>query len=124
MPPKRLQAAFAESETQNSPYPPLLYSEAMDLLLTGAWREKPDTYFYLHDGQENMFVIQPDGKVFEVNIRVKDKFGILGLVGQTKVLELNFGLMELEDIGQLLKLFYADQYPTLRSLHRGMKMQA
>lgn len=61
---------------------------------------------------------EPDG--YRVTARVLDKWNLLGLVTKDKSFTLNFGLIGLDDVLSLLKLFYEDNYPALRSLERGM----
>ena len=78
---------------------------------------------FLDEG-ESFFMIMPEGlgkpEGFRVTARVLDKWNLLGLVSKDKTFTLNFGLIALEDSLSLLKLFYDDNYPTLRSLEKGM----
>jgi hypothetical protein len=61
---------------------------------------------------------QPEG--YRVTARVLDKWNLLGLLTKDKSFTLNFGLIGLDDSLSLLKLFYEDNYPALRSLEKGM----
>jgi hypothetical protein len=60
----------------------------------------------------------PEG--YRVTARVLDKWNLLGLITKDKSFTLNFGLIGLDDVLSLLKLFYQDNYPALRSLEKGM----
>jgi len=117
MSPRRLQVSLAKPGKADQDYPPLTLDELQGIL-SGAWRSEAEAYLYVHDGQENIFLLQAESQAFEVMVRVKDKFGLLGMLGKQQVLELPFGLLSLEDAQRLLKLFYEDNYPALRSLHR------
>jgi hypothetical protein len=94
--------------------------------------EEPVAPFMLFlDEGESFFMImpesssngsQPDG--FRVTSRVLDKWNLLGLVTKDKTFTLNFGLIALDDSLSLLKLFFEDNYPTLRSLEKGMNQNS
>jgi hypothetical protein len=94
--------------------------------------EEPVAPFMLFlDEGESFFMImpesssngpQPDG--FRVTARVLDKWNLLGLVTKDKTFTLNFGLIALDDSLSLLKLFFEDNYPTLRSLEKGMNQNS
>lgn len=61
---------------------------------------------------------RPEG--YRITARVLDKWNLLGLIAKDKAFTLNFGLIGLEDSLSLLKLFYEDNYPALRSLEKRM----
>ena len=63
---------------------------------------------------------RPEPEGYRVTARVLDKWNLLGLVSKDKSFTLNFGLIGLDDSLSLLKLFYEDNYPALRSLEKGM----
>ncbi len=117
---RRLQAALASGDKNHRPLPPSTREE-IEVLLKQDWSLEPGAYLYLHDSHENVFVAVPDGEAFEVHVSVKDKFGLFGLLGREKVVELHFGLLALPDVISLLKLFFDDNYPALRSLHLGLQ---
>jgi hypothetical protein len=121
--------------------PPVSRSEAM-AFLKSAWQKTPDTYVFLNQGDENLFVIaqgaSDNGKAeaeetkteagaeaaFDIRIRVRDTFGLLGLIGKTQTLELEYGPLPASDVEHLLKHFYDGNYLALRSLHRGLKVNS
>jgi hypothetical protein len=85
---------------------------------------------FLDEG-ESFFMMMPEGakpapsgrsepEGFRVTARVLDKWNLLGLVSKDKTFTLNFGLLGLDDALSLLKLFYEDNYPSLRSLEKRM----
>ena len=63
---------------------------------------------------------RPEPEGYRVTARVLDKWNLLGLITKDKSFTLNFGLIGLDDSLSLLKLFYEDNYPALRSLEKGM----
>lgn len=63
---------------------------------------------------------RPEPEGYRVTARVLDKWNLLGLVSKDKSFTLNFGLIGLDDSLSLLKLFYEDNYPALRSLEKSM----
>jgi hypothetical protein len=63
---------------------------------------------------------RPEPEGYRVTARVLDKWNLLGLISKDKSFTLNFGLIGLDDSLSLLKLFYEDNYPALRSLEKGM----
>lgn len=100
--------------------------EAMAFLKSG-WQATDDTYVFLNEGENNLFVVarvDAQGEALDIRIRVRDAFGLLGLVGKSQTLELEFGFLPLADADFLLKLFYEGNYMALRSLHRGMKVNS
>ena len=85
---------------------------------------------FLDEG-ESFFMLMPEGakpgtggksepEGYRITARVLDKWNLLGLVSKDKTFTLNFGLLGLDDSLSLLKLFYEDNYPTLRSLEKRM----
>lgn len=63
---------------------------------------------------------RPEPEGYRVTARVRDKWNLLGLITKDKSFTLNFGLIGLDDSLSLLKLFYEDNYPALRTLEKGM----
>ena len=63
---------------------------------------------------------RPEPEGYRITARVLDKWNLLGLITKDKSFTLNFGLIGLDDSLSLLKLFYEDNYPALRTLERGM----
>lgn len=155
--PKRLPLTLARHASDNvaghdrhtQALPPVSRAEAM-AFLNSAWQKTPDTYAFLNQGDENLFVIaqgvvdsrasqgaQAISEVasvasseaaleaaFDIRIRVRDAFGLLGLIGKTQTLELEYGLLPASDVEHLLKHFYEGNYLALRSLHRGLKVNS
>jgi hypothetical protein len=121
---------------------PISFTVAESLLGTMAWNlpdgNSPDEdgepvapFMLFLDEGESFFMImpesstngpQPDG--YRVTARVLDKWNLLGLLSKDKTFTLNFGLIGLEDALSLLKLFYEDNYPALRSLEKGMSQNS
>ncbi len=117
---KRIPLSVAHGESSVTPYPPLTREEAIAFLKT-PWQSKPESYVFLNQGQENLFVVIPEGECFAIRVRAFDAFGVLGFMsGRQKAIELDFGLLLLEDVDHLLKLFYEGNYLALRSIHRGL----
>ena len=73
------------------------------------------------DEGESFFMLMPEVEGMRVTARVLDKWNLLGLVSKEKTFTLNFGLISLDDALALLKLFYEDNYPALRSLEKRMQ---
>jgi hypothetical protein len=143
--PKRLPLTLARHASDNvadhdrhtQALPPVSRAEAM-AFLNSAWQKTPDTYAFLNQGDENLFVIAQgvvDARAgqgaqaiseaaFDIRIRVRDAFGLLGLIGRTQTLELEYGLLPASDVEHLLKHFYEGNYLALRSLHRGLKVNS
>jgi len=83
---------------------------------------EPNAPFMLFlDEGESFFMIMPEADGMRVTARVLDKWNLLGLVSKDKTFTLNFGLVALDDALALLKLFYEDNYPALRSLEKRMR---
>jgi hypothetical protein len=74
---------------------------------------------FLDEG-ESFFMLMPEPDGMRVTARVLDKWNLLGLLSREKTFTLNFGLLSLDDALALLKLFYEDDYPSLRSLEKRM----
>jgi len=125
MPSRLLPYAFGFNDSQHEDQPPADFETLCSVLTKQEWKTKNsgEVFLYVHDGTEKLFVVIPEGENFEVNIRIHDRFGLLGMMGKEQSLELGFGLLELEDACRLLKLFFDDNYPALRSLHKGMDLK-
>jgi hypothetical protein len=83
---------------------------------------EPNAPFMLFlDEGESFFMVMPEMDGMRVTARVLDKWNLLGLVSKDKSFTLNFGVVSLDDSLSLLKLFYEDNYPTLRSLEKRMR---
>lgn len=116
---KRIPLSLARNETEVTSLPPVSREEAIAFLKTD-WQKTPDTYAFFNQGQENLFVVIPDGEHYSTRVRVYDAFGLLGFIGKQKAVELDFGLLELTDVDRLMKLFFDGDYLALRSVHRGL----
>ena len=82
---------------------------------------EPNAPFMLFlDEGESFFMVMPEPEGMRVTARVLDKWNLLGIVSKDKTFTLNFGLVSLDDALSLLKLFYEDNYPALRSLEKRM----
>jgi hypothetical protein len=82
---------------------------------------EPSAPFMLFlDEGESFFMIMPEPEGLRVTARVLDKWNLFGLVSKDKSFTLNFGVVGMEDALALLKLFFEDNYPALRSLEKGM----
>jgi hypothetical protein len=114
---------------------PISYVVAESLLRNMDWKlpappaasadGEPSTPFMLFlDEGESFFMVMPESDGMRVTARVLDKWNILGLVSKDKSFTLNFGLVSLDDSLALLKLFYEDNYPALRSLEKKMRESA
>ena len=83
---------------------------------------EPNAPFMLFlDEGESFFMVMPEPDGIRVTARVLDKWNLLGLVSKDKTFTLNFGLVSLDDALALLKLFYEDNYPALRTLEKRMQ---
>jgi hypothetical protein len=116
---KRIPLSLARSEKEVTSLPPVSREEAI-AFLKSTWQKTPDTYAFFNQGQENVFVVVPEGPYLAIRIRVYDAFGLLGFVGKQKAIELDFGLLELTDVERLMKLFWEGNYLALRAVHRGL----
>ncbi|GEM_PF-2503943 len=117
---------------------PISFNVAESLLRSMDWKlpseeaagedgEPVAPFMLFLDEGESFFMIMPESENFQpkpegyrITARVLDKWNLLGLVSKDKTFTLNFGLISLDDSLSLLKLFYEDNYPTLRSLEKGM----
>ncbi len=72
---------------------------------------------FLDEG-DSFFMILPDEDGLLVTARVIDKWNLFGLMSKEKAFTLNFGLREIDDTLNLLKLFFEDNYPSLRALEK------
>lgn len=111
---------------------PVSFAAAEVLLRTMDWKlpgsdaeagkSEPNAPFMLFlDEGESFFMVMPETEGMRVTARVLDKWNLLGLVSKDKTFTLNFGLVSLEDALSLLKLFFEDNYPALRSLEKRMQ---
>jgi hypothetical protein len=72
---------------------------------------------FLDEG-ESFFMLMPEDGGLRITARVLDKWNLLGLVTKDKTFTLNFGVLDTEESLKLLKLFYEDNYPSLRALEK------
>jgi hypothetical protein len=80
---------------------------------------EPSAPFMLFlDEGESFFMIMPEDSGLRITARVLDKWNLLGLVTKDKTFTLNFGVLDIEESLKLLKLFYEDKYPSLRTLEK------
>jgi hypothetical protein len=117
-----LPYAFANDGTGHRMQPPATYGEVCEILTREDWKciEGEKVFLYIHDEKENLFVIIPEGSNFEVNVQIKDRFGILGSLGRDQKMTLSFGILEPTDTQRLLKLFFDENYPAQRSLTKSL----
>jgi len=73
------------------------------------------------DTGESFFMIMPEIEGLLITARVLDKWNLLGLLEKEKAFTLNFGVLAIEDSLSLLKLFFEDKYPAMRSLEKAMQ---
>jgi hypothetical protein len=73
------------------------------------------------DEEESFFMIMPEPEGLQVTVRVLDKWNLFGLLAKDKAFTLDFGILALDDSLTLLRLFYENNYPALRSLEKCMK---
>ncbi|MDQ3000234.1 MAG: hypothetical protein M3Y08_03060 [Fibrobacterota bacterium] len=92
----------------------------LDASSSGEDGEPSAPFMLFLDEGESFFMLMPEPEGLRVTSRVLDKWNLLGMVSKDKSFTLNFGLVSLEDALVLLKLFYEDNYPALRSLEKGM----
>lgn len=80
---------------------------------------EPSAPFMLFlDEGESFFMLMPEDGGLRITARVLDKWNLLGLVTKDKTFTLNFGVLDTEESLKLLKLFYEDNYPSLRALEK------
>lgn len=105
------------------------FAQAENLLKGADWNilEAPDSegasdspYMLFLDEGESFFMLMPEPEGLRVTVLVLDKWNLFGLLKKDRKFTLNFGLMALSDVLTLLKLFYEDNYPALRSLEMQM----
>ncbi len=94
----------------------------MDWKLQPASEEaEPSAPFMLFlDEGESFFMLMPEDDGLRVTARVLDKWNLLGLMTKDKTFTLNFGVLGIDESLNLLKLFYEDNYPSLRALEKRM----
>lgn len=73
------------------------------------------------DEEESFFMIMPEPEGLQVTVRVLDKWNLFGLLAKDKAFTLDFGILTVNDTLTLLRLFYENNYPALRSLEKCMK---
>jgi len=73
------------------------------------------------DEEESFFMVMPEAEGLQVTARVLDKWNLFGLLPQDKAFTLDFGILSGEDTLTLLRLFYENNYPALRSLEKCMR---
>jgi hypothetical protein len=74
---------------------------------------------FLDEG-ESFFMLMPEEEGLRVTARVRDKWNLFGLMQRDKSFTLNFGVVGIDDALTLLRLFYEDNYPALRTLEKRM----
>jgi hypothetical protein len=109
---------------------PISFTVAESLLRGMEWKtepareapqpEPPAPFMLFLDEGESFFMLMPEEKGLHVTARVRDKWNLLGLVQRDKSFTLDFGVVSLEDALTLLRLFYEDNYPALRTLEKRM----
>jgi hypothetical protein len=75
------------------------------------------------DPAESFFMIMPEVEGLLVTARVLDKWNLLGMMEKEKSFTLNFGVLGVEDALRVLKLFFEDKYPAMRSLEKAIQLQ-
>ena len=108
---------------------PISFAVAEGLLRGMDWKlpaeadeaAEPSAPFMLFlDEGESFFMLMPEDEGLRITARVLDKWNLLGLVTKDKTFTLNFGVLSVEESLKLLKLFYEDNYPSLRALEKRM----
>lgn len=110
---------------------PISFTVAESLLRGMEWKsdrpaetpdaEPPAPFMLFLDEGDSFFMLMPDrGKGLHVTARVRDKWNLLGLMERNKTFNLDFGVVALDDALTLLRLFYEDNYPALRTLEKRM----
>lgn len=117
------------SDSAHRDQAPISFSVAEGLLRGMDWKlpspgseaeaAEPSAPFMLFlDEGESFFMLMPEDDGLRVTARVLDKWNLLGLVSKDKTFTLNFGVVEIDEALKLLKLFYEDNYPSLRALEK------
>jgi hypothetical protein len=116
------------SESAHRDQAPISFAVAEGLLRGMDWKlpppdaeseGEPSAPFMLFlDEGESFFMIMPEDSGLRITARVLDKWNLLGLVTKDKTFTLNFGVLDIEESLKLLKLFYEDKYPSLRTLEK------
>jgi hypothetical protein len=109
---------------------PISFTVAESLLRGMEWKTEPPAeapeaeprapFMLFLDEGDSFFMLMPDGAGLHVTARVRDKWNLLGLLQRDKPFTLDFGVVTLEDALTLLRLFYEDNYPALRTLEKRM----
>lgn len=117
------------SDSAHRDQTPISFSAAEVLLRGMDWKlpapgdpeAEPSAPFILFlDEGESFFMLMPEEDGLRVTARVLDKWNLLGLMTRDKTFTLNFGLLPLAEALKLLKLFYEDNYPSLRALEKSL----
>lgn len=118
------------SDAEHRDEAPVSFAVAESLLRNMDWKlprpeedgeGEPRAPFMLFlDEGDSFFMVMPDEGGLCVTARVTDKWNLLGLMKRDKTFTLNFGIVPIDDALALLKLFYEDNYPALRTLERRM----
>ena len=115
------------SDSAHRDQAPISYTVAESLLRGMDWRLSPSgdsegepsaPFMLFLDEGESFFMLMPEEDGLRVTARVLDKWNLLGLVSKDKTFTLNFGVLHTEESLKLLKLFYEDNYPSLRALEK------
>lgn len=118
------------SDAEHRDEAPISFTVAETLLQGMDWKlsrpgdapeaEPPAPFMLFLDEGESFFMLMPEEDGLRVTARVIDKWNLLGLMQRDKSFTLNFGVLSLENALTLLKLFYEDNYPALRTLEKRM----
>lgn len=87
----------------------------------GATTEAECPFMLFLDEGESFFMIMPEREGLLITARVVDKWDLFGMVEKKKSYTLNFGVLGLDDVLSILKLFFEDKYPSLRALEKAMQ---
>jgi hypothetical protein len=120
------------SDAQHRDEAPVSFTVAESLLRGMDWKtanasapgdagaEPPAPFMLFLDEGDSFFMLMPEPGGLHVTARVRDKWNLLGLVQRDKSFTLDFGIISLDDALTLLRLFYEDNYPALRTLEKRM----
>jgi len=106
------------------------FSEAEKILREMDWKDlsnlKEDPthspFILFLDPEESFFMVLPETQGLLISCRVMDKWNLLGMLEKQKAYTLNYGVLDVDDTLRLLRLFYEDNYPSMRALEKIMAL--
>ncbi len=78
-------------------------------------------YLCFFAGPETLFLATTDEGNLHVQIKAQDKWNLMAFLGSKRSLDMDFGWVDRDASVELLKRFYADDYPALRALHQSLQ---